>query len=102
MVTPTQREYGFNRSMNEPVNSWFFAIGIPCNRFPSATPIRNGASRLLAVLSPSQFRRHAGLSRLLRYSIDRPRAMSAAKSTRPVDRIRSEEHTSELQSRYVI
>src|SRR5690348_600307 len=41
----------------------------------------SGASTLLTVSSQSQVRRQCGLSRLPRYSNDRPRAMSAASSS---------------------
>src|SRR6266567_3999723 len=56
-------------------------MGSPCRRSPKATPISSGASRLLTVSSTSQVRRQPGLSRLPRYSNDRPRAMSAASSS---------------------
>src|SRR5215475_4525077 len=44
-------------------------------------PMISGASTLLTVSSQSQVRRQCGLSRLPRYSNDRPRAMSAASSS---------------------
>src|SRR5262249_39490697 len=56
-------------------------MGSPCRRSPKATPISSGASTLLTVSSASQVRRQCGLSRLPRYSNDRPRAMSAASSS---------------------
>src|SRR5215471_10198086 len=56
-------------------------MGSPFRRSPSATPISSGASTLLTVSSQSQVRRQSGLSRLPRYSNDRPRAMSAASNS---------------------
>src|SRR5215510_682558 len=56
-------------------------IGSPLRRSPSATPMISGASTLLTVSSQSQVRRQCGLSRLPRYSNDKPRAMSAASSS---------------------
>src|SRR5215471_7534942 len=64
-------------------------MGSPCSRSPRAMPMISGASTLLTVSSQSQVRRQCGLSRLPRYSNDRPRAMSAA-SSRTKARLKAE------------
>ncbi len=80
-VIPVNSPYGWSRSQNDPVYSWWELMGSPCSRSPSATPISSGASTLPTVSSTSQVRRHRSASRLPRYSKDTPRTISDASSS---------------------